>query len=131
MFNSVKEKLGTTSKVVYRDENDFIKKMRSLRTYCPIAYKDLLFNVNIQDFQSVKDGIYEYELKTSKEFRFVYGQIKVVYSVTNGVVIIENLQPAQFLLDGYLNMLDTYKGLPYRHSKDKFKINMLEKTKKV
>ena len=27
----------------FRDENDFIKKSRSLKKYCPRAYKDLVF----------------------------------------------------------------------------------------
>lgn len=30
--------------LVYKDKNDFDKKLRSLKKYCPIAFKDLVFN---------------------------------------------------------------------------------------
>lgn len=36
---------GNTMRLLYIDENDFNKKIRSLKTYCPIAYKQLIFKV--------------------------------------------------------------------------------------
>ena len=32
-------------RLLYIDENDFNKKLRSLKIYCPIAYKQLIFKV--------------------------------------------------------------------------------------
>lgn len=108
----------------YLDENDFIKKFRSLKTYCPRSYKDLIFNIDKKEFHTQEDGKYIQDIYTSAEFRYVYGQISIVYTVTDGNVLVEDLLPNEFLLDGYFNMLDTYKGMPYRNQKDKFKIDM-------
>lgn len=108
----------------YLDENDFIKKFRSLKTYCPRSYKDLIFNIDKKEFHNQNDGRYIQDIYTSDEFRYVYGQISIVYTVASGNVLIEDLLPSQFLLDGYFNMLDTYRGMPYRNQKDKFKIDM-------
>ena len=108
----------------YKNENDFTKKLRSLKTYCPIAYKELIFEVKKELASSMKDGKYERNLKTSNDFRFIYGQIKLIYSVNNGVITMENIEPSQFLLDGYMSSLDIYKGICYRDKKDKFKIDL-------
>lgn len=108
----------------YKNENDFTKKLRSLKTYCPIAYKELIFEVKKELASSMKDGKYERNLKTSSDFRFIYGQIKLIYSVNNGVITMENIEPSQFLLDGYMSSLDIYKGICYRDKKDKFKIDL-------
>lgn len=108
----------------YLDENDFIKKFRSLKTYCPRSYKDLIFNIDKKEFHTQEDGKYIQDIYTSDEFRYVYGQISIVYTVTGGNVLVEDLLPNEFLLDGYFNMLDTYRGMPYRNQKDKFKIDM-------
>lgn len=113
----------------YRNENDFKKKMRSLKTYCPRAYKDLIFNVNMNDLFSLKDGIYKKDLQTSEEFKFVYGQIQLIFSISQGDVVIEDISPQQFFLDGYFNLLEIYKGIPYRDAKDKFKINLFRSMK--
>lgn len=59
-------------RLLYIDENDFNKKLRSLKIYCPIAYKQLIFKVKKELDASVPDGIYRRELKASKEFKFVY-----------------------------------------------------------
>lgn len=108
----------------YVDENDFSKKMRSLKTYCPIAYKELIFDVKKELASVHKDGIYERYLKTSDNFKFIYGQIKFIYSVKNGTIIIENLEPQEFLLDGYMFDLEIYKGICCRNKRDKFKIDL-------
>lgn len=114
----------------YKDENDFTKKLRSLKTYCPRAYKDLIFNVNKSDLFSLKDGNYQKSLYTSKDFEFVYRQIQLIFTVSNGDVVIEDITPQQFLLDGYFNLLEVYKGMPYRNNKDKFKIDLMLEMKK-
>lgn len=104
-------------RLLYIDENDFNKKLRSLKTYCPIAYKQLIFKV-------------KKELKASKEFKFVYGTIELVYRVYKGEIIMQNIEPSQFLLDGYMSSLDTYKGICYRDNKDKFKIDLIIQMKR-
>ena len=111
-------------KFLYIDENDFNKKMRSLKTYCPIAYKQLIFKVKKELTCNIPDGFYRKELKSSNEFEFVYGKIELVYRVYKGKIILENIEPSQFLLDGYMSSLDTYKGICYRNNKDKFKIDL-------
>lgn len=113
------------NKFMYLDENDFQKKLRSLKTYCPIAYKDLLFNTNKKELGNFPTGKHVKDLYTSEEFKFVYGQIQLIYSVKDGCVIIEDLRPQQFLLDGYFNLLSIYKGIPYRNNRDKFKIDLM------
>lgn len=108
----------------YLDENDFIKKMRSLKTYCPRAYKDLIFNIEMKNLHYLKDGKYQKDLYTSKCFKFVYGQIQLIFTVEKGNVLIEDLLPHRFFLDGYFSLLDTYKGMPYRDKRDRFKIDL-------
>lgn len=115
---------------LYTDENDFNKKIRSLKIYCPMAYKQLIFNVKKELKPNIPDGVYRKELRASKEFKFVYGKIEIVYSVKNGTIIMENIEPSQFLLDGYMSSLDTYKGICYRDNKDKFKIDLIMEIKK-
>lgn len=115
----------------FRDENDFIKKSRSLRKYCPRAYKDLIFNLDREELYKLPNGVYFKELYTSKDFEIVYGKIKIIYSVVNKMVIMEDIEPSQFLLDGYIYELDTYKGMPYRNERDKFKIELMIRRKEV
>ena len=100
--------------------NQFNKKMRALKKYCPQAYKYLLF----EHQNPMKDGIYEEELPTSKEFKFVYGQIKIKYEIKNGVLNYQDIEPSQFFLDGYRFDLNVYKGIYYRNNRDKFMINL-------
>lgn len=116
--------VGVSENFKYKDENDFVKKLRSLKTYCPRAYKDLIFNTNMQDLFNSSDGIHIKELFTDELFKLVYGQIKLVYRIEKGKIIIENLLPQEFLLNGYINLLKTYKGMPFRDKKDKFKIDL-------
>lgn len=118
------EPLDKANTFKYLDENDFTKKMRSLKKYCMRSYKDLIFNTQIREFYSLDDGRYVKDLYTSEEFKFVYGQIQLIYTVNKGNVVIEDLLPREILMDGYINLLDVYKGVPYRNAKDKFKIDL-------
>lgn len=118
------EPLDKTNTFRYLDENDFTKKMRSLKKYCMRSYKDLIFNTQLKDFYSLEDGVYIKNLYTSEEFKFVYGQIQLIYSVNKGHVVIEDLLPREILLDGCINLLGVYKGVPYRDDRDKFKIDL-------
>lgn len=111
---------------LFTDENDFRKKLRSLKTYCPLAYKDFVFNFKKKIILNNIDGVFKMELKTTKNFKFIYGQIELVYSIKNNKIILENIEPAQFLLDGYISSLGTYKGICFRDKKDKFKIDLFQ-----
>ena len=124
MYNKKINNIDESDSFKYRNDTDFIKKLHSLRAYCPRAYKDLIFNINLQDLINSGDGVHKKKLFTSELFRLVYGQIELIYSVKNGKIIIENLMPQDFLLDGHINLLDVYKGMPFRNKKDKFKIDL-------
>lgn len=121
--------ITTIPKFRYSNKNDFIKKFRSLKTYCPRAYKELIFKTSKNEFQKEKDGKYEINLYTSSDFKFIYGQIILLYSVIDGIVIIEDLSPRDFFIAGYYSFLEIYKGIPCRDNRDKFKVDLL-KTKK-
>lgn len=105
--------------------NEFNKKLRALKKYCPRAYKYLIFNIKNKNKFEKNEGNYEINLPTSSEFKFLYGQIKLKYYVKNKVPIFTDLEPAQFFLDGYKFDLHTYKRIYYRNDKDKFKIDLM------
>lgn len=107
--------------------NLFNKKLRALKKYCPKAYKYLLFESQKTE---KKDGTYVEKLPTSKEFKFVYGQITVQYEVKNGAIYYQELEPSQFFIDGYNFDLEVYKGIYYRNNRDKFKIDLFISMKK-
>lgn len=119
---------GNTTKFLYTFENDFNKKVRALKKYCPLAYKYLIFEIDKNDFFKLNDGMYEINLPTAKEFKFLYGQIKLKCCITNQKAMLD-LEPSQFLLDGYKSELSTYKSIYYRDEKDKFKIDLMLKIK--
>lgn len=118
-----------TLKFQYKNQNDFIKKFRSLKTYFPLSYKDLLFHLDKRKLYELKDREYIQELLTTDEIKFVYGTIKLIFSVKNGNILIENLEPEEFLIDGYYKLLKIYQGIPYRNEKDLFKIKLLKQMK--
>lgn len=118
-----------TRKIIFANENDFNKKLRALKTYCMKSYKYFAFELTDEDFES-KDGTYSYDLPTSNEFRLIYGQIKLIYTIKNNEIILDNLEPKSFFMEGYSRLLETYKGIYYRDDKDKFKINLLNNLKK-
>ena len=40
-----------------------------------------------------------------------------------------DIEPAQFLIDGYITDLDIYEGIPYRNERDLFKIRLFNQMK--
>lgn len=117
--------------LVYKDKNDFDKKLRSLKKYCPIAFKDLVFN-KCKNFRvGPKNGKYALNLSTSLDFKNVFGQIKLIYSRIDNQIIFEDLEPSNFLLDAFSIELEVYKGMFYRDDKDKFKIDLWFKRKEL
>lgn len=113
--------------ITYIDENNFRKKERVLKKYIMVAYKYWIFEVvpKLQK-ENKKDGQYELELPVDKLFEKVYGKLKVLFSVKNDVVILEDIVPNEILIDMFNRELPTYKGVPYRNEKDKFKIELLK-----
>ena len=112
------------------DYNDFKQKLGSLRKYCPRSYKDLIFRFFQQTIKN-ENGSYTEEILTPKDFAFVYGKVQVKYTIKDGVMILENLEPAQFLIDGYMKELHTHRGLFYRDKKDIAKIDFYRNVKEI
>ena len=111
------------------ENNVLNKKIKSLKKYCPQAYKYLIFSFK-NEYQNQNNGIYEIDLPTTQEFKFVYGQIKLVYKIKNQKIMLIDLKPSDFLIDGYNYDLEVYKSIYYRNSKDKFKIDLFMNRKK-
>ncbi len=112
------------------ENRSFNKKFRALKKYCPQAYKYVLFNLK-NKYASQVDGIHEIDLPTTKEFKFVYGQIKLIYQKKNKKFKFIDLKPTDFFVDGYNFELETYKSVFYRNEIDKFKIDLFMKIKEV
>ena len=111
--------------------NEFKKKLSSLKKYCPQAYKYFIFELKKDGyFNKYKNGIFEINLPTSSEFKFVYGQIRLKFYVHNKVAIFLDLEPSDFFIDGYKFDLDIYKSVYYRDIRDKFKIDLMFELKK-
>ena len=116
--------------VTFLDYNDFVKKYRSLKFYCPKSYKYVCFHL-LKNLKVRDTGKYIASIPTDLIFSQVYGEVQLIYSVINGRIVIEDLCPADFLLEVYARVLDTYKGIPYRNAKDIFKINLILKRKEL
>lgn len=113
--------------IVYINENEFRKREHAIKKYFMGAYKYWIFEVipKLQKENKV-DGQYELELPVSELFKKVYGNVRVLFSVKNDVVILEDIKPSEILTDMHRKELPTYKGVPYRNKKDKFKIELLK-----
>lgn len=115
--------------ITYLDEIELKKKLRALRKYCMLSYKDFIFNIMPELKKTeFENGSYKYPLITDKLFKRVYGEIQIVFSVNNGVIIFEDLIPSDIFLEMHKKELECYKGVPIRDKKDIFKIKLIEKT---
>ena len=113
--------------ITYLNKNEFTKKERALKKYIMGAYKYWIFDaVPILQRENKKDGSYELELPVDKLFEKVYGKVKILFTVKNDIVILEDIVPSEILLDMFRSELPTYKGVPYRNEKDKFKIELMK-----
>lgn len=114
--------------IIYLDQNEFTKKQRALRRYFTRAYKYWIFKaMPILKKDGKIDGKYEVELPTDKLFKCVYGPIKVLLSVQNGVAVLEDIVPDDFLIKCFERDLPTYKGVPYYKNSDLKKIKIAER----
>lgn len=107
----------------------FNKKLRSLKKYCPQAYKYLIFTFK-KECKNQYDGLYEIDLHTTEEFKFVYGQIRLIYRIKNKRMFLIDLEPSDFFIDGYRFDLGVYKSIYYRNTRDKIKIDLMLEMKK-
>lgn len=127
-------------RVTYEDENAFNKLTKALKMYNMFAYKDFIFNLMYQlragkmVGYEIEPDIWRCDLQSDKIFEFVYGKMYFTYRVEDGYrVVLLDMEPKDFLLDGHAKQLPTYKGVPIRGPKDRFKIDLyfsMNKTKK-
>lgn len=114
--------------IKYLDENDYKTKERSLRKYFRKTYKYLIFNIYpTLKKEGKQDGTYEVELPCDEIFEKVYGKSKLLFSVRNDVVVLEDILPSEILLEGHKRYLPTYKGIPFASEKDLAKIKIVER----
>lgn len=115
-------------RIMFIDENLYIKKSKALSRYFRKSYKDLIFNV-IPKLRKVgkQDGIYEVGIDTDELFERVYGKIKLKFSVQNDITIVEDIEPNDILIMCYMKNLPLYKGIPYATQKDLNKLKIMEK----
>lgn len=125
---TINEKL-LQKNVVILDEITYTKKLRGLKKYFMKSYKYLTFQImpNLIELGK-KDGIYSVDIPTDYYFEKCYGKLKLLFSVKNDVVIIEDLVPHDILIQCHMKLLPLYHGTPYYQKKDLFKLKVLEKT---
>lgn len=120
-----------TFKITYLDDT-FTRKLRSLSVYNKIAYKEFIFDIlpKLKEENKI-DGKYEVELSSSKKFKQIYGRTILKFSVIKDAVLLEDIEPSDFLMAGYRLKLPNYHGIPYRNNKDLSKIKLLEKMEEI
>lgn len=118
-------------RVTYEDENAFNKLTKALKMYNMFAYKDFIFNLMYQlragkmVGYEIEHDIWRCDLQSDKIFEFVYGKMYFTYRVEDGYrVVLLDIEPKDFLLDGHAKQLSTYKGVPIRGPKDRFKVDL-------
>jgi len=114
--------------LMYLNENEFNKKERALRRYFKKSYKYMMFKLMpTLKKDGKKEGKYEIELPTDEIFEKVYGPIKVLFTVSKDVVVLEDIIPDEFLMKCFERNLPIYKGIPYYNEKDLKKIKIVER----
>ena len=118
--------------IFYDDTTKLRYLIRSLKKYNTVAYKQVIFKSRFieLEFKQKEDEIYEADLYTDSLFEKVYGKCKVVAEIRNEQIKVVSIEPEDLLMDGYMKMLETYKGIPYRNKQDLFKIKLAERMKK-
>lgn len=120
------KKINGKPKILFKDYIDYIKKKRSLDKYLGKSFRYLVvYAIPKLKQPNKKDGLYSIDLQADEVFNKVYGNAKLIYSVKNDIAIIEDIEPSDLLKQGYFQLLDTYKGIPYRDEKDLFKIRLM------
>ena len=120
-------------KHIYFDDTKRLKWLiRSIGKYNRRAYKQIVVKDRFVEleFKPINDELYEAELITDSLFEKVYGKCKIVAEIRNEQIKVLYLEPEDLLRDGYMKMLDTYKGVPFRNKQDLFKIKLAERMDK-
>ena len=92
------------------------------------SYKYIIFKlIPTLQKENKKDGSYEVELPCDELFEKVYGPMKVLFSVKNDVVILEDIVPNEILIKCFERNLPIYNGIPYVTKKDLEKIKIAER----
>lgn len=113
--------------LIYKNRTEFVKREKALKKYCMGAYKYWIFDAVPKLQQGNKiDGKYELELPVDKKFQKIYGKVRVLFTVEEDMVVLEDIEPSKMLLDMFRKELPIYKGIPYRNEKDKFKIELMK-----
>lgn len=113
--------------IAYLDENQCRKLIYGLKEINIIAYKQFIFKR--LEFNK-ENGKHELVLNTDRNFKQIYGDIKIVYSKIDNNIIIENIEPSRVLMEYHKKRKNTYNGIPFVDEKDIFKINLLREMKK-
>ena len=113
-------------------ENHFNRLLKSLRTYNMMAYKQFhfVFIPKLKEGEllgEIIDGKYHYELPSDNLFKKVHGKVEVIYTVEDNVVTLISLTPEELWNVGFSAMLETYRGVIIKSSKDKFKVDLVLK----
>lgn len=108
----------------YADKISFNKKITGLRKYFMPAYKDIIFNFKNNHLYSLENGKHTYKLQISKMTELIYGKFELIYSVIDGVIILEDITPGNLLLDCYKKLEVIIYGMPCRNGRDLFKIRL-------
>lgn len=133
--------------VDYLNENEFMKKERSLKKYNMLAFKELVFKcvpalrdgnfLGEIESKNTKDGIvkYKYKLPTDHLFSKVHGDIYVHYTLYENqkLIMLDTITPEELLSEGHEKELTAYKGVMVSKShaeRDMFKINLLNSMNK-
>lgn len=120
-------------KHIYFDDTKRLKWLiRSIGKYNKRAYKQIVLKDRFVEleFKPINDELYEAELITDSLFEKVYGKCKIIAEIRNEQIKVLYLEPEDLLRDGYMKMLDTYKGVPFRNKQDLFKIKLAERMNK-
>ncbi len=112
-------------------EQIFSKELRTLKEYCPLAYKDLISDKGFKLREEGNQGINEIDLFTSKEFKILYGQIRLVYELIGNHIKLLGIEPIEIFIDGFLVRPKFVYGIPVFNKKDKFKVTLLRKMEEI
>ena len=117
-------------KITYLDENEYRKLLKGLKKVNMLAYKQICFDILRNENFNKQPGKHEISLKTNKDFKKVYGDIRLIYSIVKDTILIENIEPSNVLIEYHKREKNMYKGIPFIDKKDIFKINLLKEMEK-
>ena len=105
----------------------FPEMLRTLKEFCPLTYRDLMYDKGLRLRDDGKQGINELVLLTSKEFKMLYGPIKLTYLLIGNNVKLLGIEPFEIFMPGFLKRPKFVYGVPIFNKRDKFKITFLRK----